>query len=60
MTTRAKQRANKSGMEDFPWEEDPEADYYYYLFFFHQTTELISNESNFERFDTSLCSISVA
>ena len=26
MTTRAKQRANKSGMEDFPWEE---ADYYY-------------------------------
>ena len=30
MTTRAKQRANKSGMEDFPWEEGPEADYYYY------------------------------
>ena len=29
MTTRAKQRANKSGKEDFPWEEGPEADYYY-------------------------------
>ena len=32
MTTRAKQRANKSGMEDFPWEEGPEVDYYCYYY----------------------------
>ena len=26
-------KANKSGMEGFPWEEGPEADYYYYYYY---------------------------
>ena len=35
MTTRAKQRANKSRMGDFAWEEGPEADYYYYYYYYY-------------------------